>query len=258
MKRIIYTSLFMLFLAFSCKTKNDTIVEEFYPDGSIKSEITMKNNIRNGLTKNYDEKGRLVSTAEYINDKHEGWLINYNPENGKITTKAMFKDDEQDGFVYQYYREGKLFRESTYVKGRLNGVIKTYWPDGKLKAENTYNMGKPEIGLKEYDKSGNLLKQPEIVFKEVNQAALLNKVVLYFSISDGNKNVDFYYDDLEQGKYFNPNSYKLRNDDGVAFIDFPVRRGFTLMKKINVIAKVKTKYGNNLILTRTYNLSVIN
>jgi hypothetical protein len=255
MKTINFFIAASILLIFSCKQKKDNISEEYYPDGTIKSEITVKNGVRNGITKNYDEKGRLISTAEYVNDIHEGWLYNYNPDNGKVTMKAMYKNDEQDGPVILYYKGGALFRESTYVKGRVNGIIKTYWPDGKLKSEIDYKMGKPSVGLKEYDKTGNLLKQPVIVFKEVNQTALMNKVILYISISDGSKDADFYLEQLEENKYFNPTSYKLRNDNGTAVLDIPVRGGVALNKRINIIAKVKTNYSNNLILQATYTLT---
>lgn len=246
-------------ILFSCQDNKKTrIVEEYYPDGTIKSEIAVKDNLRNGKTKYYNEKGRLLSTAEYLKDKREGWVINYNPLNGKVTTKAFYKNDLQDGQVVQYYKEGMLFRESNYIKGRVDGVIKTYWPDGKLKAENTFKMSKPVIGLKEYDKTGTLLKQPIILIEEINQATLLNKVILKFSLSDKNPNVEFYLEDLEDGKYFNPHTFKLRNDDGVSSVEYPVFRGNTMTKKVSIIAKVKTKYGNTLILQHYYNLNVTN
>jgi hypothetical protein len=93
------------------------------------------------------------------------------------------------------------------------------------------------------------------VFKEVNQTALMNKVILYISISDGSKDADFYLEQLEENKYFNPTSYKLRNDNGTAVLDIPVRGGVALNKRINIIAKVKTNYSNNLILQATYTLT---
>jgi hypothetical protein len=261
MRQSKYYILFILIGIFyySCQnTQKNRIVEEYYPGGTIKSEIAMTDTMRNGLAKYYSETGHLLSTAEYKNDKREGWVINYITENGKIATKAFYKNDLQDGQVFQYYKEGMLFRESTYVKGRVDGIIKTYWPDGKLKAENTFKMGKPAIGLKEYDKEGKLIKQPVIQITEINQAALLNKVIVKFSISDGNTDVDFYLDNLEDAKYFNPQAFKLRNDEGVSSIEYPVHHGTKLFNKISIVAKVKTSYGNTLILQKYYNLNISN
>jgi hypothetical protein len=243
----------------SCNNdKQTSVVEEYYPDGCIKSQITIKNGLRNGIAKNYDNRGRLISTAEYLNDKNEGWLINYNSDNGKIAIKAHYKDDEQDGQVFQYYREGMLFRESFYIKGRVNGMIKTYWPNGNLKAENTFKMGQAAIGLKEYRENGEVLKQPVIVVQEINQAALLSKVIVKIFLSDGNKNVEFFKEELEEGKYFIPDYSKYWTENGVAIIEYQVNRGHTLIEKLKIVAKAKTEFNNTLILYRTYNLAVIN
>ena len=231
----------------SCIDRNNGITEEFYPDGTIKTQITMKNGMRNGITKNFDEKGRLLSTAEYVKDVREGWMMNYDPENRKLTAKAMYKADNQDGPVTLFYKEGMLFRESTYVKGRLDGIIKTYWPDGKLKAENTYRIGKPAIGLKEYEKDGKtLITQPSIVISRLPSFKNAFKVYL----SDNYTNVEFYLDDLEDGKYFNPKTHNLRIEDGVATLNNP--RHTT--NRISIIAKVKKESGNALILQKYIDL----
>lgn len=220
-------------------------IEEFYPDGTIKSEISVKNGMRNGLTKYYDEKGRLLSTAEYVNDKRQGWVINYNTKNKKITIKAFYKNDLQNGQVIQYYQEGMLFRESNYVNGRVDGIIKTYWPDGKIKAENTFKMGMPAIGLKEYDKAGKLITDvPKIVINRIpneENAYMIN-------LSDKSDDVEFYLDELEDGKYFNPKSRRLRVDNGIARVYNPK----LINNKLVIIARVKTKYANTLILQRYY------
>jgi antitoxin component YwqK of YwqJK toxin-antitoxin module len=225
------------------------VVEEYYPDGNIKSEITVQNNMRNGISKYYNENGRLMSTAEYVNDKRNGWVVNFNTENGKISTKAFFKNDVQNGELIQYYKEGSLFRTSTYEDGRVNGIIKTYWPDRKLKAENLFKMGIPSKGLKEYDRHGILIKQPYIV---VNKTVESNKIILKISLSDRDKDVDFYLDNLDSGIYFNPHTYRLRIDDGFSTVEYLPKQGSSQNNKISVIAKVKTDYGNTLILQKYF------
>jgi hypothetical protein len=140
-----------------------------------------------------------------------------------------------------------LFRESTYIKGRVDGLIKTYWPDGKVKAENIFKMGKPSIGLKEYEKDGKtLVIQPSIVILHLPSVKNTFKVCL----SDGSTDVDFYLEDLEDGKYFNPKTHSLRFEDGVAILKNPRH----VSNKICIIAKVKTKYGNTLILQKYIDL----
>jgi len=264
MKKVLIFIVCLIFIV-SCKFKlgndpNNGVQYENYPDGTVKSQYTLRNGLREGIVRNYTQEGKLFSTAEYKNDLRDGWLINYNEANGKLVLKFYFKKDTQNGPAFHYYDQGQLFRESNYVKGRVNGVIKTYWPNGNLKAENTFKMGKPGLGLKEYEKDGKtIINQPNILVKEINQATLLNKVILKISISDGTDDAEVYVDDfdLEDGKFFNPYSHSLTKDDGgVASIEYHVPRGTTLIRKIHIVAKLKTKFGNTLILHKYCNLAI--
>jgi hypothetical protein len=231
---------------FSCKLGNDPnngVKEDFYMDGMIKSRYTLKNGLKEGVVSNYDPKGRLSSTIEYNNDMRNGKLINYSVETKKPELTAYFKNDTQTGPVVQYYKEGMIFRESNYTKGRVNGVIKTFWSNGKLKAENIFKMGKPGIGLKEYENDGQtIIRQPNIVAKVANKSITM-------SLSDNNYNVEFYLDELEEGKFFKAHSRPLRVDDGKSLVIMS-----RAVSNITIIAKVKTKFGNTLILTKSINV----
>lgn len=252
------TILILLCTFFFACNNNPGVQEEFYPDGTIKSSAQVKNGLRNGTTKMYDERGRLTSTAEFVNDQHEGWTINYNPENGKVVAKAFYKNDKQNGPVTLYYKEGQIYRKMKYVDDHVDSIVTTYWPNGKVQAEDLFQKGNPAIGLKEWDDQGNPIKEPTLVVKEINQVALFGKVTLVFSISDGTKEVDYYLDNLKDGKFLDQYSSKLKNVNGSAKIDYLIPRGKTLMKKVSVIAKLRTELGNTLVLQKTYNLSVSN
>lgn len=248
--------LIITLLSQSCKFRdpNNQVVEEFYPNGVIKSRTPYKNGVIEGTVTNFNERGILLSTAEYKNGKHEGIMINYNTATQKPVIKATFKNDIQEGPVIQYYREGMVWRESNYVNGRIDGEMKTYWASGKIKALSYFKMGIPATGLKEYDKEGKLLTNPAIVVQEVDQLALLNKVIIKLSLSKEVNEVEFYLDELKEGKYFDPKSYKLRTDNFIATIEYPVPRGNIFMKELSFVAKCKTKYDNTLILQKKYKL----
>ncbi len=251
---IIAGSLFVLLI--SCK--EDNIQYEYYPDGTVKQMAEMKDGLRNGLTKNFDEQGRLVSTAELKNDIHEGWMINYNTANHQITGKAFFVNDKQHGPVTLYYTSGKLYRESWYKNGMVDSIVKTYWPNGKLQAENYFKLGVPSIGLKEWDKDGNLIQQPTINIKVINQAATMNQVKLQISLSKGSKEAEFYTGELKEGKYFDPELQKMYNDKGMVTQQYFIAKHTNLLKKVSVVVKTRTELGNTLVLHRYYNLAVSN
>jgi antitoxin component YwqK of YwqJK toxin-antitoxin module len=45
----------------------------------------MKDGLRNGISKTYDERGILVSTCEFVNDSLQGWMINYIQERESVS-----------------------------------------------------------------------------------------------------------------------------------------------------------------------------
>lgn len=238
-------NILILVSIFSCSPNdpNNGLQEEFYPSGVIKSKINLKNGLKEGTTLHYDHKGRLISKAEYKNGLKNGKLINYNAETGKPILEANFIDDVQSGLVIQYYIEGMLFRESYYKDGRVNGIIKTYWPDGKLKAENKYSMGRPGLGLKEFDKNGKIVDQPQLIIKNLGN---LNKA-LEIRLKGEFENANFYVGELDS-IYFPNDSRKLRSENGLAYYNYMSQRN---PGKISIIAKVTTNYGNTLILQKS-------
>ena len=242
--------LFVMLAACTQHDPNNGLQEEFYPNGIIKSTFTLKNGLRNGTVKYFDTKGRLLSKAEYKDNLKNGELINYNSENGKMILKAHFKEDIQHGKVIQYYREGMLFRESNYVNGRVEGLVKTYWPKGNLKAENFFHQGKPAIGLKEFDKESNLINQPQLMVRKSNA----RKFGIEIQLSSDVDEVEYYINELEEGKYFHPKSKRLRTEGSKAYYDYSVIKNSYQIKKISIIAKAKTKYGNTLILQKYFNI----
>lgn len=235
--------LIMLFNACTVTDPNNGLKEEFYPNGVIKSQYTLVNGLKDGTAKYFDTKGRLSSITEYKGDLKHGKLINFNSETGKPILEAVFENDIQNGPVIQYYQEGMLFRESTYVNGHLDGIVKTYWPDGKIKAENEYSMSKPAIGLKEYDKNGNLLEQPKLFVKNLGG---FNKAI-QISIVGEFQNAEFYLSELIDNKYFSFKGRKLRSEDGLAYYNYTTER---TKSRISIVVKIKTQYGNTLILQK--------
>jgi antitoxin component YwqK of YwqJK toxin-antitoxin module len=257
-KRSVIVALGIMALLISCRHKNDDFIYEYYPDGTLKSEIQVRNGLRNGITKNYDERGRLASTAELADDKYEGWMINYNPKNNKVTAKALYKNDQQNGPATLYYSDGQLYREMTYVDGRVDSIVKTYWPGDKLQAEVYFEMGQPAVGLKEFDKNGTPVKQPAIMVKEVDLLSLFNKIELKIFLSDNTKEVEFYKGELKEGKYLYAKTPVIYSRDGIATLYYTVPKGRAIRDKISIISRSRTENGNTLVLQRVYNLSVSN
>jgi len=93
-----------------------------------------------GVLQNINEKGVLVSEAEYKDGKMNGFSKLYYP-NGKLKSEATFKNDVQEGIQKDYHENGKLSIEMTFKNGKPDGLAKAYDESGKLIQQATFKKG---------------------------------------------------------------------------------------------------------------------
>jgi antitoxin component YwqK of YwqJK toxin-antitoxin module len=271
MKSIIYLSLILFTCISACDfnslkkekdtgnghDKGTTVVRKFFKDGKLKSEITVKGNLRHGVTKNFDRNGKLLSEVNYSNNKKNGLTINYYTTSGKVHSKLNYINGVKNGESFWYYENGEVYRVNPFLDGKLNGIQKYYHDNGQLMAEVPYKDGLPGTGLKEYTKEGKLVTDyPEIVFKEIDQIAISDKFTLTISLSKRASKVNFYIDELDEGKYLKKYMFEIPTKRGVATKVYEVPPGFVKIQKLNIVAKMKTEMGYPYITQRVYNLAL--
>jgi antitoxin component YwqK of YwqJK toxin-antitoxin module len=255
-------------IAFSCsstdsKNRNaesdDNIVKEYYGNGILKTEISVKDSLRDGPTKNYDNQGRLLSEVNYINNVKEGTVTNYYAESGKVSSVFEYRAGVKQGDEIWYYENGKEYRITPYVDGKMNGVQKYYYETGELMAEVPYYNNWPGKGLKEYNKDGSLVTgYPTIAISKEDHLANANSVLLKFSLSDKSTDVVFYRGKLYQGIYLSDELSTMATQNGMTQISFNLPKGARVDQNVDIVANYKTKYGIPCILTTTYRLQIYN
>lgn len=129
----------------------------YYPDGSVKQTIPYIDGKKQGLSREYDEEGKLITLYEYNND----FLISRERIN-RTDSEGL-----KQGPWKEFYEDGKIKTEMSYKDGLLNGYYKKYNKKGILTETMLYDNGKiveenidndPEINIrKEYDNEGNLV-----------------------------------------------------------------------------------------------------
>jgi antitoxin component YwqK of YwqJK toxin-antitoxin module len=148
----------------------------FYERGNLKSEVTFRDDKKNGYLKEYAENGDLLKISKYIEDvlQPEAEEIQklevqneYYPD-GKIRISAMFRNGIPEGIKREYTADGNV--EKTYLykngiiigegivkdDGNRNGSWKDFYPDGSLKSEGNYDNGKQVGEWKYYHANGKL------------------------------------------------------------------------------------------------------
>jgi hypothetical protein len=258
----------LLVLFFSCKrdapkrseSKSDTVViKEYFSNRMVKAEISSIGELRQGWTRNYDMEGRLLSEVYYINNVREGTARNYYAATGKLNSTLEYKNGIKQGNETWYYESGKPYRVSPFVNGFIEGTQKLYYEDGKLLAEVPYKGGYPGTGLKEYRKDGTLVQDyPRLEIRREDHLKDANKVILFIKLSDGSEAVKFYKGSLSEGKYLQKDLLSLATQEGSTRMDYNIRPGTAVNQQVTVIAQYKTRFGNPLILSKTYNLQVVN
>ncbi|MGE5424350.1 MAG: toxin-antitoxin system YwqK family antitoxin, partial [Syntrophothermus sp.] len=93
----IFLALTFIFLCSCSKT-----IKEYWPDGTLKSEIQQKNGKYDGLAVWYNEDGSKQLECHYKKDQLEGDLIRFFP-GGKPREQTTYHKGKKNGMSYTYY-----------------------------------------------------------------------------------------------------------------------------------------------------------
>lgn len=129
----------------------------YFPDGKIQQVVYYKNGKKEGLAREYDNNGNLITLFEYSND----FLISRQRINR--TDQSRLKQ----GDWKEFYPDGTIKIEKTYKDDRLHGYYKEYDSRGRLSITMLYDNGsivksrvedEPDIEvINRYDQSGRLI-----------------------------------------------------------------------------------------------------
>ena len=105
----------------------------YFPDGKIQQTFAYNNGKKEGLSKEFDREGNLITLLEYSNDflvsrekinrtdknglKQGEWKEFY--PNGSIKSEKTFKDDLMHGYYKEYDNRGKLVLTMLYENGAI-------------------------------------------------------------------------------------------------------------------------------------------
>jgi len=113
------------------------VLNEYYPNGKVKTELNLKNGLKVGRVKIFSEKGQLAEIRSFKkNEMHGTWVV-YN-EKGMKTSIANYKNGLKHGKWIIWNDNGILIYELYYTKGEKSGTWKSYDESGSLLSERKY------------------------------------------------------------------------------------------------------------------------
>jgi len=133
----------------------------YYPNGKIKEIIPYQQGKKEGIGKEFDEKGNLITISEY----HKDFLVLREKIN------RTDKDGAKNGKWMTFYPDGKKYIEEYYKNGVRDGFYKEFDKNGNSKVVLFYRNGKL-VNLAEendsivspvdirntYDENGNIIE----------------------------------------------------------------------------------------------------
>ncbi|MCX6332892.1 MAG: hypothetical protein NT092_01130 [Bacteroidia bacterium] len=152
----------------------------YFPDGKIQQTVSYNAGKREGLSKEFDKYGNVITLMEYNNDflvsrekinrtdnngLKQGEWIDFYPNGGKRSEKT-YKDDLLNGYYKEYDPRGvpvltMLYENGSIVKSNVEDqpeieMVKKYDSDNKLIYSGPYRNNVPVGVHREFGKDGKV------------------------------------------------------------------------------------------------------
>jgi antitoxin component YwqK of YwqJK toxin-antitoxin module len=178
------------------------IKREYYDNAKEKSIGSYKNGVPEGVTRYYDESGKVVSAKLF----KEGLLLGEGVVDGLGLKQGKWKE---------FHETGELRAEGAYVNNKRVGPWKFYFKNGQAEQNGTYADGKPDGKWTWYFQGGGLRRE-ENYYKGLEDGESVEyndsgKVVTKGSYIEGEKEGLWEY---ENGDFKEVGSYKAGSQEG--------------------------------------------
>lgn len=133
--------------------------KDYYPNGVVMKDYTLKDGQVEGNMKFYNEEGVLVAD-EYIKNGIQNGTCKYYHPNGQLKTQIELTDGVQNGQLIEYDADGTLTTESnlTGTPPEFSGVVKHYFKDGQIRDITNFSRGKLSSSI-HYDIEGRVTSE---------------------------------------------------------------------------------------------------
>ena len=152
------------------RSKTDSLIQgeaEVYDDeGRLLEKATYVDGVFEGERTLYHPSGERQSVETRVGGRYQGPFRAYYPD-GQLELEGEYVDDTMTGIWTRYYPDGAKMEEVTFTDGREGGPFREWYPNGQPKASGNYVASASLPGAKEqgellmYDEAGTLVKRME-------------------------------------------------------------------------------------------------
>ncbi len=233
--------------------KKNGYLREFFRDGSLKASQRYVNDTLTDTTVVYYENKQLKTFHVYKNKVKSGCWRDYN-KNGQLVSELFFKNGLLDSVCSTYgFRSGKLITKIHYHEGTKHGLEEHFYVNGKQKSKAYYYMGQPAKGTEEWYESGKPVNNDfKITITESNRVALENALEYTIKMSPADDR-DEVYRIFENNDQIIRDRISIPKKNGAFVYRYDVAKGSFVMEEVMIAVFRKTRFGNTLIKTGTFN-----
>jgi len=125
----------------------------------LKEEI-YRNGLRDGLSTEYDETGKVIQEGEFVNGNEDGPWFELTGDN---FIRGTYRDGLRTGMWYNFYldrsetkTDSLCYFKGGFIEDNPDGKHTFYWENGKVKDEGNYVNGRKEGEWNKYNFDGTL------------------------------------------------------------------------------------------------------
>ncbi len=123
--------------------KINGVIKLYFPNGYLKSELTIKNDSINGLVKFYRKTGGIFKIFNYVKQEKQGEYKEFF-DIGSLSFEANMKDDKIDGKAVDYFSSGEKYEVAYYKDGLQEGADTIFYRNGNIARIKHFKAGKLE------------------------------------------------------------------------------------------------------------------
>ena len=109
------------------KLGDKNIHREYYKDGTLKSEIKVRNGIKDGIAIFYYPSGMISNVGNYKNGVADGPMVTFYDTTGKVMLIDNLKHEISQGVVYRFFSSGYLKSIENFNADTLCGTMTHFY-----------------------------------------------------------------------------------------------------------------------------------
>ena len=142
--------------------------------GKLQSIGAYRNGKKEGVHRQYDEAGNVISSGLYEDDillaegildeqgRKQGMWKFYYPD-GSLKAQGEYEDNLKVGTWKYFFTDGKIEQTGRYARGLPTGVWTWYYPNQQIRLEEEYINGLEDGMSTEYSDSGTVIAKGEYI-----------------------------------------------------------------------------------------------